>query len=171
MISSGQNLYSPLQREVRYRHIINRLGMMVAFLAFIILALIAMLVFRRAGANEMTLSENKNSGGNVSDMMPHAMNYKPEEGKPNGEQLFEQKCASCHQVSTENITGPGLLGVSERIPAGDWKYKWITNPAAMRDQEDPYALKIIAESNGNMMTPQNLSDEEIDEIFRYIDAH
>ena len=43
-----------------------------------------------------------------------------------GEKLFKQNCAVCHTSHTDQkLTGPGLAGVFDRVPKGDWLKKWI----------------------------------------------
>lgn len=86
--------------------------------------------------------------------------------QPNGEAIFDAKCSSCHAASADNGTGPGLKGVLERIPAGDWKYKWVKNPAAMIASGDAYAVKIKSKYP-TVMEAQNLKDEEIDAVLAW----
>jgi cytochrome c2 len=41
-----------------------------------------------------------------------------------GAALFKANCASCHKID-KDFTGPALKGWKDRVPAGDWFYKWI----------------------------------------------
>jgi cytochrome c2 len=85
-----------------------------------------------------------------------------------GKALFKANCSSCHYASEKKGTGPGLKGVLDRIPGGDWKYKWVKNSAAMAASGDAYAVKIKAEYNNGVMTAfPNLKNEEIDAILAY----
>src|SRR5688500_13651736 len=60
-----------------------------------------------------------------------------------GEKLFKQQCAVCHASHTDvKITGPGLKGVFDRVPPGDWIKKWILDNTKMIKAGDPYAVKI-----------------------------
>src|SRR5258706_414233 len=69
-----------------------------------------------------------------------------------GQKLFKAKCATCHSSHTpKKITGPGLKGIFDRAPKGDWLHKWILNPEKMIKSGDQYANKIFKE-NGTMMT-------------------
>ncbi len=87
-----------------------------------------------------------------------------------GEQLFNAKCASCHNASSKKSTGPGLAGVLGRIPGGDWKYNWVHAPQKMIAAGDGYAVKIFQENNKSLMTPfPQLTNEEIDAILAYAD--
>lgn len=85
--------------------------------------------------------------------------------QPNGEAIFDQKCSACHMASSETSTGPGLKGVLSRIPKGDWRYKWVTNPTGMIATDD-YAKALRAKFSTDM-TPQALSKEEIDSVLTW----
>jgi cytochrome c2 len=85
-----------------------------------------------------------------------------------GKALFKANCSSCHYASEKKGTGPGLKGVLDRIPGGDWKYNWVKNSAAMKKSGDAYAAKITAEYGGAAMTAfPSLKNEEIDAILEY----
>lgn len=89
-----------------------------------------------------------------------------------GEALFRANCSSCHKID-ENMTGPALQGATSR-----WKgkeellYKWVKDPAAVKEMGDPYVTKLLAEweSKAGLMTAQAVSDEEIAAIFEYVDT-
>jgi cytochrome c2 len=41
-----------------------------------------------------------------------------------GEKLFKQNCAVCHASHTDQkLAGPGLKGIFDRAPKGDWLTK------------------------------------------------
>ena len=70
-----------------------------------------------------------------------------------GAKLFKQNCAVCHKSHEEGkITGPGLKGVFDRAPKGDWLNKWIMNAEKVLKSGDPYAKKIFAENGHAAMT-------------------
>lgn len=88
--------------------------------------------------------------------------------KKAGEALFKANCSSCHYASEKRGTGPGLKGVLDRIPGGDWKYNWVRNAAAVKASGDPYAAKITKEYNGAAMTAfPTLTNEQIDNVLAY----
>ena len=63
-----------------------------------------------------------------------------------GAKLFKQNCAVCHASHTDQkLTGPGLKGVFDRVPKGDWINKWILNSEKMIKAGDAYANKIYNE--------------------------
>ena len=80
--------------------------------------------------------------------------------------LFKNNCASCHKVD-KDFTGPALKGSLERW-GRDKKamYAFIRNPMKSV-QENGYAKKVFAKWNKTQMTAFNLSDAEIDAIFKY----
>lgn len=89
----------------------------------------------------------------------------------NGAKLFKQNCAVCHSLGSNKITGPGLAGVSARVPqpAEDWMHNWIKNSEKVRKSGDAYGLKIFEENGSVLMTPfEFLSDEEINAIVAYV---
>lgn len=85
-----------------------------------------------------------------------------------GKALFKANCASCHYATEEKSTGPGLKGVLDRIPGGDWKYNWVRNSQALAKSGDAYAAAKVKEFNGSVMTNfPGLKNEEIDAILLY----
>jgi cytochrome c2 len=86
-----------------------------------------------------------------------------------GEALFKANCASCHKVD-KDFTGPALKGWKERVPAGDWIYKWIGNSADLRETET-YAKTLFAKWNKTQMTAfgAQLKKDDIDAILKYVD--
>lgn len=86
-----------------------------------------------------------------------------------GAALFKTNCASCHSLGSNKLTGPGLEGVTKRVPGKEWLHKWIKNSDALIKAGDPYAVKVFEENNRIPMTTfTNLSDAEIDAIIAYI---
>jgi mono/diheme cytochrome c family protein len=89
----------------------------------------------------------------------------------NGQQLFQQNCASCHAVH-KVVNGPALAGLETRGPWADRKelYAWIRNPGGYM-QKDAYTQGLKAQYNNVLMTafPQ-LGDKDIDAIVDYINS-
>jgi mono/diheme cytochrome c family protein len=72
-------------------------------------------------------------------------------------EYFRQNCISCHTIGGGRLTGPDLKDVTDRADP-DWLVRFITNPKAMIDSGDPYALKLQEESRGVVMaTPPNIT--------------
>lgn len=87
-----------------------------------------------------------------------------------GAKVFKQNCAACHTMTDQKLTGPGLKGVMDRIPKGDWLKKWIKNAPAVVSSGDAYGVKIYNEFNKISMTPFEsvLSEEEIDAVIAHL---
>jgi cytochrome c2 len=89
---------------------------------------------------------------------------------PDGKVLFEANCSSCHNASSKQSTGPGLMGVLGRIPSLDWAHDWVHNSDAVVASGNSRALELKKQFNNVQMThfPQ-LKNEEIDAILNYVD--
>ncbi|MEO8770659.1 MAG: c-type cytochrome [Ferruginibacter sp.] len=87
-----------------------------------------------------------------------------------GEALFKANCSNCHKPD-QDFTGPALKGARDREPSKDWVYAWVHNSTIVREK-DPYAKALFEKWSKTQMTafPQ-LKNEEIDEIFKYIEAY
>ena len=90
-----------------------------------------------------------------------------------GEKLFKQNCASCHNP-VKNSTGPKLQGAKQKwIDNGEGEliYEWVKNPAALKNSGRSKMANKIWDYDPSVMTPQNLSRNEIDAVFAYVDAY
>lgn len=91
--------------------------------------------------------------------------------KPDGEKLFRKNCSVCHFADNDHkLTGPGLLGIADRVPKGDWLHRYILNNEKLIRSGDAYANKIYNE-NGKaamMVFEGQLSDADVSAIIRYI---
>jgi len=89
-----------------------------------------------------------------------------------GEALFKSQCATCHQPHKDG-TGPKLFEVRKKWEDGGAKegsiYTWVRNwqKAAA---EDPYANEVKDWSPTAMSLFPDLSNEQIDAVFDYVDA-
>lgn len=87
-----------------------------------------------------------------------------------GEKLFNSYCGACHKVD-KNLTGPALKGVQERWAGKeDLLYRWIKNPAEVKEEGDPYVNDLLKEwePKSGLMNAQAVNDEEIDAILQYV---
>lgn len=89
-----------------------------------------------------------------------------------GEALFNSKCATCHQPH-KDMTGPKLYEVRQKWEEGGAQegsiYQWVKN-FQVAIANDPYAKEVSAWSPTNMTIFADLSNEQIDAIFDYVDA-
>ena len=100
------------------------------------------------------------------------INYKSVPDPPSkGQLLFKAKCASCH-ILGKNFTGPSLCGFEERGPWVEREniYQWIKNPIEFMKKNE-YAKDLRETYNGVLMQAfPNLTNEEIEEIIKYINS-
>ncbi len=87
-----------------------------------------------------------------------------------GKTVFKQNCAVCHTLTEQRTTGPGLAGIKDRAPGGDWLFNWVKNAEKMIKSGDPEANKIFKEYAPSVMTvfEGTLSDDEIKAVVEYI---
>jgi len=82
-----------------------------------------------------------------------------------GQKLFQSKgCVACHSIGKGKITGPDLLGVTQRRDK-EWITKWLKSPETML-MTDPVAKQLLKEYMVPMPN-QGLSDEEIVILINY----
>lgn len=87
-----------------------------------------------------------------------------------GKTVFKQNCAVCHALTDQKLTGPGLKGIADRAPKGDWLFNWVKNNEKVIKSGDAYANNIF-HANGNMaMTvfEGTLSDDDIKAVIGFI---
>ena len=71
-----------------------------------------------------------------------------------GAKIFKQNCAVCHSLTDQKLTGPGLLGVADRVPkpVDEWLAKWIKNNKKVIASGDAYAKALLAANDNKEMT-------------------
>ncbi len=90
----------------------------------------------------------------------------------NGEQLFRNKCASCHQVF-KDATGPKLYEIRAEWSDGgatDSSIYQFVNDWKEAAASDSYAQRRTGFSTSSMKQFPELSKEEIDAIFDFVDS-
>src|SRR6201988_1017121 len=87
-----------------------------------------------------------------------------------GKSVFKQNCAVCHALTDQKITGPGLKGLADRAPKGDWLFNWIKNNEKVIKSGESYANKILKDNGNAAMTVFEgvLSDDDIKAVEAYI---
>jgi cytochrome c551/c552 len=89
---------------------------------------------------------------------------------PDGQAIFKANCASCHNP-LKDATGPALQGADTRVPSKEWLYKWVKNSAGVIASGDKYANDLYNKWGKTAMTGfPNLSNEEIDAVFIYVNS-
>ncbi len=90
-----------------------------------------------------------------------------------GAKIFKQNCAVCHASHTDQkLTGPGLAGIFDRAPKGDWLNRWIINNEKLIKSGDAYANKIYSENGKAAMTvfEGQLTDKDVDAVLAFLKA-
>lgn len=86
-----------------------------------------------------------------------------------GETLFTSKnCADCHSIGGGADDAPDLKGVT-KIRDMKWLRSMILNPEEM-EQNDPIAIKLYQDFDELGMVTEELTDEEVEAIIKYIDS-
>ncbi|MEM0996440.1 MAG: cytochrome c [Bacteroidota bacterium] len=113
--------------------------------------------------NESTFTAASGSGPAVSGDIPAApvINRNTAGGK-----LFMENCSRCHSANlTQDMTGPALFGIEERVEDRKLLAAWIKNAGKVLETDDPYFRRLWLEWNKANMDPMpHLSAEEIDAI-------
>jgi len=107
------------------------------------------------------ITKSKASGAVFPDSISYASN---------GERLFKQNCVTCHTMTDQKLTGPGLAGILNRVPKGDWLKRYILNNEKMIKSGDVYANKIYNEYGKAAMTvfEGQLNEEDVNALIKYI---
>ena len=89
-----------------------------------------------------------------------------------GAALFKNNCASCHHP-LKRQTGPALKGAVQRwADAGEAEllYRWVKNAGALISSGESSRAKEMESFDPSVMTPQAVNDQEIDNIFAYVES-
>jgi cytochrome c2 len=86
---------------------------------------------------------------------------------PEGQAIFQAKCAACHTVGQGKLVGPDLKDVTDRRDPA-WLQRFIANPDAMFAANDLAAQQLLQEFNGVKMPAAGLSDAEVAAVIQYL---
>ena len=86
-----------------------------------------------------------------------------------GQNIFEQKCISCHSIGGGVVVGPDLDGVLDRRDR-DWVIKFISVPDQMLAAGDPIATEMLAEYNSIPMPNLDLTATEIEALLIFFEG-
>lgn len=90
-----------------------------------------------------------------------------------GEGLFKAKCAVCHIIG-KDATGPNLVNIKakwDEAGEGDLIYEWIKNPQTLVATGKSTMANAAKDFSPSEMTPQEVTNEEIDAILSYVDNY
>lgn len=88
-----------------------------------------------------------------------------------GKELFENFCSTCHKIN-DNSTGPKLKGVRQLwadAEESDLLYEWVRNPLQLKESGKSKRALVAWEYSPTNMTAQNVTNEQIDAIFEYVE--
>lgn len=86
-----------------------------------------------------------------------------------GRKSFKANCSACHYLGDRPSTGPGMKGLSDRVPSKDWAFQYTKNSIPVLKSNDPYAIKLKKLYPNRMTIFEGvLSDEEIKAIIDFI---
>ncbi|HSB91786.1 MAG TPA: PQQ-dependent sugar dehydrogenase, partial [Flavitalea sp.] len=83
-----------------------------------------------------------------------------------GEQLFTQKCSSCHNFSQDAI-GPQLSGVAVTSNV-NWIHDFIKDPKAVVEAGDTHAVQLVQKYHAIMPSFAGLSDDQLMDIISFL---
>ena len=90
-------------------------------------------------------------------------------GQLSPQKYFDDNCASCHTIGGGASVGPDLKNVEQRA-SRHWLVEFIRDPDKKIAAKDPYATKILAESQGLAMTAfPDITEEFGETLLEYID--
>lgn len=144
-----------------------RVGLVLFFCAFVITAF---------GLYSNWRDEPDGVCGVVGTTEPHLPNNLPVGTAlleyQRGEKLFKANCAACHKPD-KNMTGPALKGSKDWwAQSGGDIYAWIKNSQGyLASSGDAYAKKLFEEYKKSVMTPNAVSNEDIDAILSFVDVY
>ncbi len=88
-----------------------------------------------------------------------------------GAGLFKSKCSTCHSEK-KDMTGPMLQGVKQKwidAEEGELIYDWVKNSGMLIASGNSKMAKAIEGFSVSTMSPQVVTNEEIDAILDYVD--
>jgi cytochrome c oxidase cbb3-type subunit III len=80
-------------------------------------------------------------------------------------------CSTCHKID-ENSTGPKLKGSRQKwvdAEEGELLYEWVKNPTQLKNSGTSKMAAAIWDYSPTNMNAQQVTNEQIDAIFDYVD--
>ena len=88
-----------------------------------------------------------------------------------GEGLFKSKCSTCHNLK-KDMVGPKLQGVKQKwtdAEEGEMLYEWVKNSDMLIASGKSQMALAIKDFDLSTMSPQTVTNEEVDAILDYVD--
>jgi protein SCO1/2 len=90
----------------------------------------------------------------------------PKMGK--GEELFQFRCSSCHNLGNGDGLGPGLQGVT-KVRDRSWLARWLKTPDKLLADKDPIAIELYNRYSKILMPNLKLSDVDVEALIAYME--
>lgn len=88
-----------------------------------------------------------------------------------GEKVFKGNCASCHKPD-KDMTGPALKGAKARWEGKGDIHAWVKNSQGyLNSSGNAYAKELFDKWKKSVMTPNAISDADIDAVLYYADNY
>ncbi len=92
-----------------------------------------------------------------------------------GEALFngDGKCKNCHKITEKKKVGPGLAGVTKRVPE-EWLTAWMKDPKGVWTANEGYtvelkkAMKKESKPKPGHKVKKKLTDQEIADLIDFM---
>ena len=86
-----------------------------------------------------------------------------------GQDIFEEKCISCHSIGGGIVVGPDLEGVLDRRDR-EWVVSFISAPDQILAGGDPIATGMLAEFNNIPMPNLGLTETEVEALLTFFEG-
>ncbi|MCH7962885.1 MAG: cytochrome c [Bacteroidetes bacterium] len=84
-----------------------------------------------------------------------------------GEIIYKRTCIACHTIGSGRLVGPDLKNVFNKR-SEEWIISFVKSSQRMIKRRDPDAVVLFNEYNKSIMPDQNLTDDQIKDVMRYI---
>jgi len=88
---------------------------------------------------------------------------------PNGQRLFQSKCASCHTLGRGDGVGPDLAGITARRTRA-WVTRYIAEPDALLAAGDPIATELFKRYKEVRMPNLRLGSSDVTDLVSFLNA-
>ena len=89
---------------------------------------------------------------------------------PNGQRLFQSKCASCHTLGQGDGVGPDLAGITARRTRA-WVTRYIAEPDALLAAGDPIATELFKRYKEVRMPNLRLGASDVADVVSFLGTH
>jgi len=117
--------------------------------------------------DSMQLYKGIEENGKINWQSPENIHKTTHAFTDTGRTIFTTNCVSCHGID-KPLIGPALAW-EDKHRSRQWLQNFTRSPATVLKNGDKYACCIFAQYHSEMTEFNNLTDNEIDAVYRYID--